>query len=398
MATKTFRKLDKPRNDTDVRENNGSPSSIVTLGVIDMYTPPLKNRVVSTEYESFGDDNLLPQYMTDLYLNCPLHSGIITKKAEYTAGKSITVIAKDINKQTEVDNFVKSLSCGDLHSLVYKLALDWWLYGGFSVQVLSNMVTKLVSDILYQNFSEVRIGKIDEDPKQKQVFISVDWRSYNRDIEGYPIYGKGVDVSKPSFVYEKRYTPGFYYYPLPDYFSAVKDIETDIELTNWRKALVQNAFVPSGVLTLPNAVTDEDAMREMKQAIDKLSGTGGIGKVLTVFADGDRKTEYTPLSPNPLGNNSQKEYLDIIRENILMAHHIVHKAIVGLDTTASLGGDGNTLVIASNEFLDKQIIPIQNKIIGVLTNLFNNAGLDVTITIESNYINFNMNKDETKTK
>lgn len=78
-----------------------------------------------------------------------------------------------------------------------------------------------------------------------------------------------------------------------------------------------------------------------------------------------------------------------------MAHHIVHKAIVGLDTTASLGGDGNTLVIASNEFLDKQIIPVQNKIIKVLTDLFNGAGLDVSITIESNYLNFDMNKNET---
>lgn len=394
MATKT--NLNKVSIDNKGSSNSTPP--ITTLGVIDMYTPPLKNRVVSTEYEPFGEDNLLPQYMTDLYLNCPLHSGIITKKAEYTAGKSVTVTAKDLNMQPTVDNFISNLSCGDLHSLVYKIALDWWLYGGYSIQVLNNTITRLVSDLLYQNFSEVRIGKIDDDPKQKQVFLSVDWRTYNRNIESYSIYGDSDDYNKPMFVYEKKYTPGFYYYPLPDYFSAIKDIETDIELSNWRKALVQNAFVPSGVLTLPNAVTDEAAMSEMKRAIDKLSGTGGVGKVLTVFADGDRKTEYTPLSPNPLGNNSQKEYLDIIRENILMAHHIVHKAIVGLDTTASLGGDGNTLIIASNEFLDKQIIPIQNKIIKLLTTLFNNAGLDVTITIESNYINFNMGKNEGSTK
>ncbi len=76
-----------------------------------------------------------------------------------------------------------------------------------------------------------------------------------------------------------------------------------------------------------------------------------------------------------------------------MAHHIVHKAIVGLDTTASLGGDGNTLVIASNEFLDKQIIPVQNKVIKILTNLFYAAGYEVTITIESNYLNFDMNNN-----
>lgn len=392
MATKNTKLDDKSKLGVE------QTPKITTLGVIEMYTPPLKNRFVSTQYEPFGEDNLLPQYMTNLYLNCPLHSGIITKKAEYTAGKSVTVTANDINMQPTVDNFIKKLSCGDLHSLVYKIALDWWLYGGFSMQILRNTVTKSVSDILYQDFSEVRIGKIDDDPKQKQVFIAADWRSsYSYSLEPYPIYNESDEVNKPTFVYEKKYTPGFYYYPLPDYFSAVTDIETDIELTNWRKALVQNAFVPSGVLTLPNAVTDEAEMTEMKKAIDKLSGTKGIGRVLTVFADGDRKTEYTPLSPNPLGNNSQKEYLDIIRENILMAHHIVHKAIVGLDTTASLGGDGNTLVIASNEFLDKQITPVQNKIINILTDLFANAGLDVIITIESNYLNFDMNQNDTKT-
>lgn len=377
-------------------EGTDKVPKITSLGVIDMYTPPLKNRYVSTQYEPYGDDNLLPQYFTNLYLNSPLHSGIITKKAEYTSGKNVTVTANDINMQQTVDNFVKKLSCGDLHSLVYKIALDWWLYGGFSMQVLRNTVTASVSDIMYQDFSEVRIGKIDDDPKQKQIFIAADWRSsYTYNNEAYPLYYDGNEVNKPSFVYEKKYTPGFYYYPLPDYFSAISDIETDIELTNWRKALVQNAFVPSGVLTLPNSFTDEAAAEQMAKDIKKLSGTQSIGKILTVFADGDRKTEYTPLSPNPLGNNSQKEYLDIVRENILMAHHIVHKAIVGLDTTASLGGDGNTLVIASNEFLDKQIIPVQNKIIKVLTDLFNGAGLDVSITIESNYLNFDMNKNET---
>lgn len=384
---------------TNIKNGNEGAENvpkITNLGVIDMYTPPLKNRYVSTQYEPYGDDNLLPQYFTNLYLNSPLHSGIITKKAEYTAGKSVTVTATDINMQPTVDNFVKKLSCGDLHSLVYKVALDWWLYGGFSMQILRNTLTTSVSDIMYQDFAEVRIGKIDDDPKQKQVFIAADWRSsYTYNNEAYPLYNDDNEVNKPSFVYEKKYTPGFYYYPLPDYFSAINDIETDIELTNWRKALVQNAFVPSGVLTLPNSFTDDAAAEQMAKDIKKLSGTQSIGKILTVFADGDRKTEYTPLSPNPLGSNSQKEYLDIVRENILMAHHIVHKAIVGLDTTASLGGDANTLVIASNEFLDKQIIPIQNKIIKILTELFLNAGLDVTINIESNYLNFDMTKNET---
>jgi len=91
---------------------------LVSLGVIDMYSPPLKDRYVSTQYEPFGEDNLLPQYFTNLYLNSPLHSGIITKKAEYTAGKNVTVTANDINMQPTVDNFVKRLSCGDIHSLV----------------------------------------------------------------------------------------------------------------------------------------------------------------------------------------------------------------------------------------------------------------------------------------
>ena len=80
-------------------EGTDKVPKITSLGVIDMYTPPLKNRYVSTQYEPYGDDNLLPQYFTNLYLNSPLHSGIITKKAEYTSGKNVTVTANDINMQ-----------------------------------------------------------------------------------------------------------------------------------------------------------------------------------------------------------------------------------------------------------------------------------------------------------
>lgn len=205
------------------------------------------------------------------------------------------------------------------------------------------------------------------------------------------------DHKEPEFLFIKNYTPGFIFYPIPTYFQGTKDIDTNINLTSWRLSLVLNSFVPGGILTFPFPATDSGMMEQIKKEVESLSGPASAGKIITVFADDTRKADYTPFAASPLSANSQKELIGIVRENILIAHGIPHKAIIGLDTTASLGGDANSLLIASNEFFDKQIMPVQSLILDTLNELYTlKYGRPINLTLEQNYLSFYLNEQVNK--
>ncbi|RTL04055.1 hypothetical protein EKK58_11375 [Candidatus Dependentiae bacterium] len=351
------------------------------IKAISLYKPPIRKKLQSKAYEFWGDNNLLPQELLVYFLNDPFHGGIINKKVVYTTAKNV------------IEPSLDKVELRTIHNLINALAWDYWLYGGFSLQIISNSVTKQISQILHQKADAVRLGIKDNNIKY---YISADWRVSTEASTPYNDYFFG-DHTQPEFLFIKNYTPGFIFYPIPTYFQGTKDIDTNINLTSWRLSLVLNSFVPGGLLYLPFPATDSAMMEQIKKEIENLSGPASAGKIVTVFGDDTRQAAYTPFAASPLSANSQKELISIVRENILIAHGIPHKAIIGLDTTASLGGDANSLLIASNEFFDKQIMPVQNLILDTLNELYSlKYSREINLTLEQNYLSFYLNEQVNK--
>lgn len=89
----------------------------------------------------------------------------------------------------------------------------------------------------------------------------------------------GETVGEILYYFKKK--PGQYIYPIPNYHSAISDIETDGEHSKYELESVNNSFLPSGILTLvgqiDNVEKDERGNTEQDNISELLEGfTGNV--------------------------------------------------------------------------------------------------------------------------
>ena len=340
-----------------------------------------KNKVYNFKYDDdnyiipYGNDNMLPQFLIDLYRNSPTNSSIIDRKVDYTCGVEII-------SSSNFDD-IKFNDGDELYQLFKQITLDYYLYGGFCLQIIWKKFENKIGKIIYQPFQNTRIGYKDG---IKGVYIGDNFSNSNyllnnsSDLQFYNFFNPKIKMEEPSFFYYKKYSPGMTTYPLPFYHSAIKSISSEVEIINLQFNNIINAFMPSGILKLPNTVKTID-MNDLKRTIkEELSGTENAGKILTVFSDGENSLEWIPFSNGP-DDKKLTESLEIIRENILIAHKIPSKTLIGLPGGPSLSGDGNTLDISSKEFFNKIIKPAQSDILKELEYILdvNYDGIDLEV-------------------
>ena len=82
----------------------------------------LERKVSGKEYLFWGVDNKFPQDLFNLYLNCPIMSGIINGTVDFISGNEVVSDLDIVNREGET-----------ISDLVRKIALDYELFGGFAI-------------------------------------------------------------------------------------------------------------------------------------------------------------------------------------------------------------------------------------------------------------------------
>ncbi len=369
----------------------------LSLNKLDKPNNPLADPVLNKlagngKWVNFGCDNLMPQNLIELFITSPVHNAIVLKKAEYTAGKDIicTNPAAQIFAET-IDNGA------GLYQLFFKMALDYYIHGGFSLQVLWNDLIGKVGNFVYQDWSTIRRGfathKNEMGEHEQGVWISADWAynpfggNYKFKPCYYPFFHPDKPCSLPTFYTYYRYTPGFSWYPLPDWYACVNSILTETKLIRFKDATISNAFSPGGTLVLPGIKSEEGILEFQKILETEYKGMENAGKTMVVFSDDERKAEYLPFNSNS-PEKDVTSYLQQAREDIIIAHRLPSPTLIGLPGGASLGGDGGTIEAASKEFFNKVILVPQQIIKQELIKMFKHCGYETDIIITQNIPGF----------
>lgn len=342
---------------------------------------------------NYGSNNLAPQIFIDLYNLSSTHGGIVNRKKDYIAGKDIDYT----NNTSEFKLWAEFANNGQgLHKLIKQLALDLSLYGGYCIQVIWNM-DRTINDIIYQDFSQVRRGFNKDTEKKNKTYnnlydqgywISANWKDkYKFKPEFFNMFSYKTAIlpttnqeqienpvpREPVFLYYYRQAPGIQWYPLPDYYSGAKAIQSEIDLLDFIYNNINQSFNPSGILKVPATLTPEDQQLFKERIKSELAGTKNTGKVFVVFADGDKAVEWSPTNNAP-SDKGIEPYNDIIVQKIISAHQLPSPTIIGLPGGASLSGDGNTIAIANAEFYNQSILPAREEILYHINKLVKLAG------------------------
>jgi hypothetical protein len=317
------------------------PNIVNTIG-----TPVINEVFGRNDWIQFGADNAWPQELLRIYQNSsPLHTGLIKKKVDMTAGLGFNPIAG-------LENFITNeYSKEDLNTIVYKCAFDLVIFGGYYLNVIWDRSGKQIAQLEHIGYEKVRVqkpcafdyfGNENVTDEVHNYYISKDWLRHRRaenDPKLIAAFNPLLSKECPSQLLSvNTYTPGMEYYSLPDYMSIINWLRCDEQIAIFHLQAIRNNFSPTMIITMRDgAPADEvEAQKEYAQLKSKYTSAINANEFLLVYADStDTAPIFTPIEMN----NTDERYKDLmiqINQEILVGHGAT-SPVGGIETAGKLG-------------------------------------------------------------
>jgi hypothetical protein len=321
------------RNDDKVFSNS--------FRVIDLNTKinlPLFRETGFREWIDYGDDNLFPQFLQDVYIMKSItQKTIINRKQKMIAGGGFK---KPVSEDLRL--FWKNRFSDDtLDEILIKVAFDLEINGGFALNVIWSQDGESIAEIEHIPFETVRVDKNNGTSGQPDCYwVSDDWSNMRK---YKPVKKQGFSQKykqeKSQILYKAEYIPGArMFYPIPSYYSSINWILSEWEISNFHRSTIQSGFNAGFILNFATGVPSPEEMEVAYREIqNKYTGTYNAGKFILTFSNG--QDEAPKLEPIPLADTDARytSLNDLIRSNIFVANEIVNPEIFGISVAGQLG-------------------------------------------------------------
>lgn len=318
-----------------------APGHISVVAFENHKMPDFKE-VRNKDWVYYGEDNLYPDYLIELFTRNAFNNAIITGKSNFIYGKGLSL--KDKKEDAKADAFISIANPYEsLNDVIKKAITDYELFNGFAIEVIWSNGKPV--EFYHLDFSKIR-----SDKKQEIFYYSENWKSFNQEKEpSFRILKSFGSSNKGSeLFYCKQYRPytsgNSNVYPLPDYVGCVADIETDIEISNFHYNNTKHGFSAGTMVNFNNGVPEQEKILEIEKKFKgKFSGTDKSGNIIITFNDSKDK-EATVLSLQPNNLDKQFEQLSArIQQNIFSGHKVTTPMLFGIKTAGQLGGRAEML-------------------------------------------------------
>lgn len=237
---------------------------------------------------SYGKDNDAPLLFKNCYRNSSTLSGIINGMVNYILGDAVVVNDSAAKFKEKVNR-----SGMNMRQFVSNLALSYGIYGGFAFQVIYSKLGVPV-ELFPLDFSRCRTNE----SGTKIYYSKKNWTKYTTKSEVFDRFDRSnVKSDKPTqiFYYKGDFTNNVY--PLPPYFSAIKDVLTEIECANYSLNSVSNGFSAKYLFNIPETgnLTDEQK-RDIGEAIKtKFCGSETEANFMLYWTDGEQTMDIKKI-------------------------------------------------------------------------------------------------------
>ena len=284
-------------------------------------------------FTTFGEDNLYPQKLIDLYNKSPKHNAIVNQKSSYIAGESFEIYADDtINKAKAFEKLRNINAFEDYESFNTKISQDFELFDGYYIEVIWNKAKTEIAELYHLPFQNVRLGK-------DCAYYSEDWSNSREAVIEYPLFNPTTRENKQVYAF-KMYRAGQGKYPLPSYIGALKYIEIDVEIGNYYLSNIKNGFFAQTVIQMFKGQPTPEEMRIAKRRFKKnyqgaeAEESGGL--IIMYNEQNEKPAEITNLQPSDFDKQFQ-QLNDQVQEEIFVGHRVSTPVIFGIATPGTLG-------------------------------------------------------------
>lgn len=287
----------------------------------------------SKDWIMYGTDapwkNRYCDYLLDLFNSSAKHHAIVKGKVDYIVANGIKIDTKGLNTEMEarLNAFLKEPNGKEgLDAILYKMALDLEIFGGFALEIIGNQTRQKIAAIYHADFSKYRKAK-DKDG----YYFAEDWNKTQPEVEYIPAFDP-QKVGGKSLLYVRSYHPQSGVYPLPGYLGCVPYIEMDKEIANFHLNSIKNGFMGGTMINFFNGQpTEEEQSAIERKLYDKFAGSDNANKLVLNFNDSkDQGAEITALN----GNDFDKRFdvlNDTVQQEVFSGHRITDPQLFGIN-------------------------------------------------------------------
>ena len=322
-------------------------------------------------FVNYGDDNLFPQYLVDLYHSSATHNALSTTIAMMIFGEGFD--ATTLDGKLAFDQW-------NLNDELRKACLDFKIQGGFALEVNWSIDRTTIANVSHLPFENIRSGFVNEDEKVEYYYYSKDWNDKREEPSEICTFNPERNIEHPTqILYVKPFSPGSFYYPKPDYVGSINYIELDKEIGVYHINNMKNGMSPSFSIHFKNGIPPQEERNRIRMDIERqLSGASNAGKFIVTYSDDpDRKPDFEPFQLSDAHN--QYQFLsEEVTSKIMVGHRVTSPQMFGVAVPGKLGGGGE-LAEASELFEKNVIAPARQVVTEAVKTLLNAAGLDAQL-------------------
>src|SRR6478735_7163100 len=178
----------------------------------------VKQGTTDDKWVSFVTNNLYPNFLLELFGECALHRGIISKKVNFLMGDGI--VTKGDTKAFNLE--INPVDTAE--ELIQKLAYDFVLFQAFAIEVQYDMLN---NKPLY--FNHIPVNQVRSNKAKTKFWVCDDWQA-KKNVLTYDRWVRGKNEDRKSkLFYYTGYVPTINnVYPDVDYKAAITAMVTDM--------------------------------------------------------------------------------------------------------------------------------------------------------------------------
>lgn len=345
----------------------------IIMSAIDPYVEihivkPTEEKMRGKNVISWGEDNDYPQYLLDLYENVPTLMAIIDGCTDYVVGNDVTtILMKDMNRAGDT-----------IRDIVKKIAFDYWMYGGFALQVIRSKDGKDIAEVNYIDIRYIRSNK-----KNDVFFYNENWGDRRgKDAIIYPKFLPNPsndpevrEQQKSSIVFVKRSHKKTY--PAPVWAAAVIDCEIERCIGEYHLNAINNGFSASAIVNFNNGNPTDEQKREIARDMkEKFTGHQNSGRLMLSWnLDVKNRTTIDKFDAEDFGEKYAS--LEKFSKQEIFTAFRANPNLFGIPTE-NLGFSKEEYESAFDLFNRTMIQPVQAMIVDTFDKIF---GVQNSITI-----------------
>jgi hypothetical protein len=340
-----------------------SLNSILSDGDLDLSKPIIEPKL-SANWIPFGQDNLYPYQLLDIYNSSPFHAAVVEFKANmiFKSGITYSFVTNGVDEQLKLEKLKRLFTKDFLHSFAQDFILHQRIHLKINRKGASEKIMDNITTIESIEPEKVRFTASD---KWQGVWVADDWRKRSNPIafKEYDKFYKGTDPSVLTF---QRLTKGFPVYAVPVYTKASNWIYLDGEMAFFQKQNMQNSINPSAIITLFQTFESEEKKKKFIEGLTSaFAGARNAGKALVLTA---KDPSTAPKFDIADANKLDEAFVDIqetVIKNISYVH-LINPVIMGVATQGKLGTT-QEIQDAFSIFRQAYLIPTQEILEDYLT-------------------------------